>query len=85
MKLTEVFCAVPVIGFAAMAAFADDATRAPESAGPWPPAGRSRRSAPACSARAAASAYLKSHEAAVSAGCKAAIKEASPRGGSVRQ
>ena len=33
MKLSKIFCAVPVIGFVAVAAFADDATP-PQTSGP---------------------------------------------------
>lgn len=82
MKLSEVICAVPVIGFAAMAAFADDAS-APQTGGPMaacrqdvqtlcPGVQREGGRIMAC---------LESHEAAVSAGCKAAIKEAHARRG----
>ncbi len=83
MKLTKLLCAVPVIGFAAMAALADDATPAPEGAGhlaacrqdvqtlcPGVPHGGGRIMA-----------CLKSHAAEVSTGCKAAIKEAHTRRG----
>jgi hypothetical protein len=82
MKLSKVFCAVPVIGFVAMAAFADDATP-PPTGGPMaacrqdvqtlcPGVERGGGRIMAC---------LKSHETDVSAGCKTAMKEAHARRG----
>jgi hypothetical protein len=80
MKLSKLVCAVPVIGFVAMAAFADDAAPPPEGGAMaacrqdvqtlCPGVQRGGGRIMAC---------LKSHAPEVSSGCKAAIKEAHAR------
>jgi hypothetical protein len=82
MKLSKTICSVAVIGFVAMTAFADDATAPPSGAAVaacrqdvqtlCPGVQRGGGRIMAC---------LKSHETEVSAGCKAAIKEAHARHG----
>jgi hypothetical protein len=82
MKLSKRLCAVPVIGFVAMAAFADDAAPPPEGGAMaackqdvqtlCPGVQRGGGRIMAC---------LKSHAPEVSSGCKAAIKEAHARRG----
>ncbi len=80
MKLSKLVCAVPVIGFVAMAAFADDAAPPPEGGAMaacrqdvqtlCPGVQRGGGRIMAC---------LKSHAPEVSSGCKTAIKEAHAR------
>ena len=83
MKLTRLLCAVPVIGFAAMAAFADDAAPPTEGGGPMAACRQDVQTlcpgVPHGGGRIMA--CLKSHAAEVSTGCKAAIKEAHARRG----
>jgi len=82
MHLSKLLCIVPVIGFVAMAAFADDAVPPPEGGAMaacrqdvqtlCPGVQRGGGRIMAC---------LKSHAPEVSSGCKAAIKEAHARRG----
>jgi hypothetical protein len=82
MKLSKALCTVPVIGFVAMAAFADDA--APPPAG-GPMAACKQDVQTLCPGVQHGGgrivACLKSHAADVSVGCKAAMKEAHARRG----
>jgi hypothetical protein len=80
MNLSKVFCAVPVIGFVAMAAFADDATP-PPTGGPMAACRQDVQTlCPGVQhGGGRIMACLKSHETEVSPGCKAAIKEAHAR------
>jgi hypothetical protein len=80
MKLSKIFCAVPVIGFVTMAAFADDATP-PPTGGPMAACRQDVQTLCPGVQRGGGRIMecLKSHETDVSAGCKTAMKEAHAR------
>jgi hypothetical protein len=80
MKLSKIFCAVPVIGFVTMAAFADDATP-PPAGGPMSACRQDVQTLCPGVQRGGGRIMecLKSHETDVSAGCKTAMKEAHAR------
>lgn len=80
MKFSKVFCAIPVIGFAAMAVLADDANL-PPAGGPMAACRQDVQTLCPGVQRGGGRIMecLKSHETEISAGCKAAMKEAHAR------